>query len=91
MPVAMPKTIELILYSRPQCHLCDEMKVVIDQVRADYDLRLSEVDIDTDPELQRKYTNDIPVLLVNDMPAFRWRLQEVELRARLDRALISDS
>lgn len=67
------------LYTRPGCHLCEEMKAVVERVSRTHDLRLLEVDISTDPELERLYGVDIPVLLIEGKEAARHRVSEAEL------------
>jgi hypothetical protein len=44
---------------------------------------LSEVNIDTDPDLLSRYRFEIPVLLIDGVEAFRHRLSAEEFRARL--------
>ncbi len=78
--------IELVLYSRPGCHLCDEMKELIAQVRGDFEARLREVDVSTDPALEADYGELIPVLLVDGKKAFKYRTTRDALRERLRRA-----
>lgn len=75
----------LTLYSKPGCHLCDEMKHVIDLVSAHVPLTLDVVDISTDPALTAQYGVDIPVLLVDGKKAAKHRVTEPELEARLRR------
>jgi len=50
------------LYSRKDCHLCDQARADLDALRAKYPHRLVEVDIDSDPTLQRLYLTEIPVV-----------------------------
>ena len=59
--------IALTLYSRPGCHLCDDMKAVVERVaRTSTPVPTIEViDISSDPELEALYGLEIPVLLVN--------------------------
>jgi glutaredoxin len=45
----------LTLYSRPGCHLCDDMKGVIARVARTIPVTLEEVDVSTDPELEARY------------------------------------
>jgi hypothetical protein len=53
----------LVLYGRPDCHLCDEARAIAGPlVAAAPDLRLVEVDIEGDAELHRRYLERIPVL-----------------------------
>ena len=72
--------IPVILYSRPGCHLCDDMKAVVRRVAEQIPVAISEVDISTDPALQREYGEEIPVLLVNGRKAAKYRIGEDELR-----------
>lgn len=62
------------LYSRPGCHLCEEMKAALAPARKKLAFVFEEVDIDSDPELARKYGESIPVLAIEDRVAFKTRL-----------------
>lgn len=52
------------LYMREECHLCELAKTDLDSLQEKYPHRLVEVDIDSDPALQRAYLVDIPVVEV---------------------------
>ena len=71
--------IALTIYSRPGCHLCDEMKEVVARVARRVPLALDEVDISSDPALEQRYGLEIPVLLVNGTKAAKFRVTEEEL------------
>jgi hypothetical protein len=73
--------IALTLYSRPGCHLCDEMKVVVQRVAqsASEPVTIEVVDISTDPGLETRYGLEIPVLLVNGRKAAKYRVTEEAL------------
>lgn len=73
--------IALTLYSRPGCHLCDDMKAVITRVARDRGIAitLDEVDISTDAELESRYGLEIPVLLVDGTKVAKYRVSEREL------------
>jgi len=75
----------LILYSRPECCLCEEMKAVLAQVRQGIPFALEEIDISADPELEARFGQEIPVLFVNGRKAFKYRLTAGELRRKLER------
>ncbi len=75
----------LILYGRADCHLCHEMRAVVESVRAQVQFELDEVDVDGDPALVAAYGDMVPVLLVNGRRAFKYRVTGEELRARLAR------
>ncbi len=73
----------LTLYSKPGCHLCDEMKAVIERVAVRVTFDLDVVDITGDPGLEARYGLEIPVLLVDGRKAAKYRIGEEELERRL--------
>lgn len=78
--------IRLRLYSRPGCHLCDQMRREVDELLADRPREWEVVDVDGDPELTRRYGETLPVLLVNGRMFARVRLPRLAQRLRLLRA-----
>ncbi|MGH2319306.1 glutaredoxin family protein [uncultured Planococcus sp.] len=52
----------LTLYTRSNCPLCDEAKLMIQLVNEDFPLPYQEVDIESDEALHEKYMLMIPVL-----------------------------
>jgi len=74
----------LIIYSKPGCHLCDEMKAIVARtVENRSDISLEEIDISGDPSLMALYELEIPVLLIDGKKAAKYRISEAELRRRL--------
>ncbi len=73
----------VIVYSRPGCHLCDKAKAAILQSDCDDMFALEEINIETDPVLLQRYQNDIPVITINGVEAFRHRIDAVEFKKRL--------
>jgi hypothetical protein len=69
----------LTLYSKPGCHLCDEMKKVIDTVSARVPLALEVVDISADEDLMERYGLEIPVLMIDGKKAAKYRVTAAEL------------
>ena len=69
----------LTIYSRPGCHLCDEMKAVVHRVSASVPLTLDEIDISGNAELERLYGVEIPVLMVDGKKVAKYRIGESEL------------
>jgi glutaredoxin len=74
----------LRLYSRPDCHLCDEMKSVLATVAPEFGALIEEINIESDPALEARYGQEIPVLFINDRKAFKYRVAVRELRRRLE-------
>ncbi len=76
-------TARITLYSRPGCHLCDDARAVIEQVCAELGETYDEVDIDADPELQRRFGEEVPVTFVDGRQHDFWRVDPVRLRTAL--------
>ena len=71
------------LYGRPGCHLCDVAREVIEEVCADLGESFVEVSIDDDPDLQQRFTNEVPVTFVDGRQHDFWRVDPQRLRAAL--------
>ncbi len=76
-------TPRVTLYSRPGCHLCDEARTVIARVCTDLGETFEEVDIDADPALRERFTDEVPVTFVDGAQHDFWRVSEDRLRAAL--------
>jgi glutaredoxin len=67
------------------CHLCESARRVIERVQADVPFELEEIDISDDPELERRYRERIPVVVVGGEEAFTYFVYPDALRRRLGR------
>ena len=76
-------TARVTLYSRRDCHLCDQARAVIEQVCADLGEEYAEVDIDTDPALRKRFTDEVPVTFVDGRQHDFWRVDTTRLRTAL--------
>lgn len=72
--------IQLSIYSRPGCHLCDQMKTVVQRVASTIPLTLEEIDVSHDADLERLYGVDIPVLMMEGRKVAKHRISESDLR-----------
>ena len=68
---------DVVLYTRKNCSLCDRAKEMLHKAGA----TPREVDIDDDPALRAKFTNDVPVVYVDGVEAFRHRVTTDGIRA----------
>ena len=73
----------LTLLTRHGCHLCDDMKAVVEQVGRTHPLALDEIDIATDRGLERRFGTAIPVLMHGECVVARYRTTQRELREML--------
>lgn len=91
----MSTTVDLTLIGKSGCHLCDEARVTVNAVvgafRAEYtgvarhiQVNLVEHDILVDEELWNKYSEEVPVLLINGNVHNYWRIDPERLRGALD-------
>ena len=79
----MPESIQIEIYSRPGCHLCDEAKAVIEPFKGRYSLDIRVTDVDSTPALREAYGMDIPVVMINGTEAFRHRVDARILERKL--------
>jgi hypothetical protein len=80
----MPLPPRVVLYARPDCHLCDEARRKLLELRAGgLDFELEEIDIDTDDQLLRRYLERIPVVEAGGEVVSELFLDADGLRARL--------
>jgi glutaredoxin len=77
--------IAIIIYSRPGCHLCEEMKTIVARAIADRrDVSLDEIDISTDPALEARYGLEIPVLMIDGKKVAKYRVEEAAVRRAIE-------
>lgn len=85
----MPVT-RLTLIGKPQCHLCDDARDVVNRVLAELpnpaSVSLTEVSILDDEALSEKHWDEIPVLLVNGAVHTIWRVDASRLAKALEEA-----
>ena len=75
----------LVLYARPDCHLCDEARAGLEKLLAGgASFELEEVDIESDDELFKRYLERIPVVELEGEIVSELHLDADALRARLD-------
>jgi glutaredoxin len=59
----MPLRHRVVLYARPDCHLCDEARNGLEQLRAaGMSFELDEVNIESDDGLHSRFLERIPVI-----------------------------
>lgn len=73
----------LVLYSRTWCHLCDDMRAALEPFAAAAEARVDVIDVDSDPALQARYDELVPVLVCDGVELCHYRLDEARVRAAL--------
>ena len=81
LQLAAPR--DVTLYSRPGCHLCEEAKAQIAPMLKEFGARLTEIDIDEDPELRARYDYDVPVIFLGARKVGKHRVDPAQFRRQL--------
>jgi glutaredoxin len=74
---------EVVVYSRKGCHLCEIVKETLAKLERRGGFQWREVDVDTDDELRRQFTDEVPVVFIDGRKAFKYRMDEREFLQRL--------
>ena len=69
---------QVLLYTRAGCHLCDEVKATLARLdkRGGLPFTWKEVDVDSHPDLQRQFNEEVPVVFLDGKKAFKYRMSE---------------
>ena len=71
------------LYTKPGCHLCEEVKAQMLAADCAKLYELEEINIETDPALMKLYGLSIPVVTINGIEAFKYRITPEAFRKAL--------
>ena len=78
--MSVPK---LILYTRPDCHLCDEAKAALRLVARQVRFELEERNVDDLAEWADEFGDQVPVGILDDRKVFKYRVDPARLRTAL--------
>lgn len=77
---------DVLVYSRPGCHLCDVVKDTLKRLQGQADFQWRDIDIDTDAELRALYNEQVPVVFIDGRKAFKYHMDDRQfLRALASR------
>ncbi|WAP52385.1 glutaredoxin family protein [Arthrobacter sp. ATA002] len=79
-PAAHP---DLLLLTRPGCHLCERARAVLERIRSDLGTPWREQSIEGDADLTSRFGEEIPVLLIDGIQRDFWQLDEARIRRLL--------
>ncbi|TQL44972.1 glutaredoxin-like protein DUF836 [Homoserinimonas aerilata] len=83
----MPASVALTLIGKPGCHLCDDARGVVTGVVAELvdrvEVTIEEKSILDDEALFERYSEEIPVVLIDGLVHNIWRIDPDRLRAAL--------
>ncbi len=73
--------LEVRLYGKPGCHLCEQAEELIEDLSKEFPLSLQTLDITADPVLFDRYRYEIPVIALVDGRSLAGRIGRTDLRA----------
>lgn len=74
---------EITLLIRSGCHLCQAAKETLDEVTTRLGYSWTGIDIDQDPELLARHSEEVPVLLIDGKVRDFWVIDPVRLESLL--------
>ncbi|MCQ1949084.1 glutaredoxin family protein [Arthrobacter sp. zg-Y859] len=74
---------EVVLLTRPGCHLCEDARLVLRRVGEDLGMSWQERSAEEDPELAARFGEEIPVLFIDGVQRDFWKIDEARLRRLL--------
>ncbi|CAB4946079.1 MAG: thioredoxin family protein [Actinobacteria bacterium] len=75
--------IEVSIYSRSNCHLCEVALEVLNKMQSELDFNITKILIDGNLELEEKYGEQVPVILINDKPHDFFRVDPERFRSAI--------
>jgi glutaredoxin len=73
------------IYSRKECHLCEEALSVLQNLKAELKFEINEIFIDGDEDLEKLYGEQVPVTLINGEHHDYWRVDPVMFKSSLEK------
>ena len=73
------------IYSRKECHLCEEALSVLQNLKAELKFEINEIYIDGDEDLEKLYGEQVPVTLIDGEHHDYWRVDPVRFKSSLER------
>ncbi len=83
-PMAIP---DVVLLTKADCHLCTEARAAVERVTKSLGVQWTEQRIDDDPQLQERFAEEIPVVLVDGVQRDFWKIDEQRLSRTLKKVL----
>ena len=74
---------QVLVYTRKGCHLCEIVKESLIKLERRGLFHWREVDVDTDEQLRRQFTDEVPVVFIDGRKAFKYRMDEREFLRKL--------
>jgi glutaredoxin len=74
---------QVVVYSRKGCHLCEIVKETLTKLHRRGGFTWQDIDVDTDEQLRRQFTDEVPVVFIDGRKAFKYRMDESDFVRKL--------
>ena len=74
---------QVVVYSRKGCQLCDIVKESLIKLERRGGFHWREIDVDSNEDLRRRFTDEVPVVFIDGRKAFKYRMDEREFLRKL--------
>jgi glutaredoxin len=78
---------DVVLLTKADCHLCTEARAAVERVTTSLGVPWAEQTIDGNQELQERFAEEIPVVLVDGIQRDFWKIDEERLTRTLKKVL----
>lgn len=65
---------QVLVYSRQGCHLCEVVEATLARLQPSAGFRWRAIDIDADPDLRRRFNDEVPVVFIDGRKAFKYHM-----------------
>jgi glutaredoxin len=76
---------QVTLLTRAGCHLCEEAEAQLRRLASELGFGYEELDVDDDQARRDRYSDRVPVILIDGKEHGYWRVEEQRLRKALGR------
>jgi glutaredoxin len=80
---SMAEARQVVVYSRKGCHLCEIVKETLSKLERRGGFTWREIDVDSDDQLRRQFTDEVPVVFIDGRKVFKYRMDEREFLRKL--------
>lgn len=84
---SLTNNVKVVIYSKPECHLCEQAKAQLLQIQKQHSFQLDEVDISRDEKLLAEFGTRIPLIWVNGRLVGKYEVNETALVTELKRVV----
>jgi hypothetical protein len=70
---------DVVLVTKPQCHLCEEARTVVERVTSSLGMPWRERSVSDEPELLARFAEELPVLMIDGVQRDFWTIDEGRL------------